>query len=178
MPAREMSVNTGLSTVPSSGIRDPDTYAELLKVYNAVRNIVLGYDAVFGLTSPDPDTLSQIDFSRCNIGGFAKLYKQAEVAINYGQTVGLLNKGGGIATAVLGTSGTTIGMCTNTGGVLSGETCEILLIGISPAFSAGLLVPGNVYYQSATAGSIATGGTQALGRAISDTRLFLNPALL
>lgn len=176
MPSREMSINTGLPALPGSGVKDQDTYSELLKLYNAVRNIVLGYDELFGLTNPDPSMLSQIDFSRCNIGGFSKIYKQAEVAINYGQTVGLLDKGSGIANAVLGTSGTTIGMCTNTGGVTAGETCEILLIGISPAFAAGLLVPGNVYYQSATAGSIATGGMQALGRAISDTRLFFNPS--
>ena len=178
MSSRPMSVNLGLPTAPLF-VKDQDTYTELYKVYNALRNIVYNYDAVTGAMPPDYADWATSDISRVTIAGTCKIYKQAAVAIAYGQTVRLIDAGGGIAKADLGTDGTVIGFCSATAGSLADEWTEITCIGVMPPFAPGTLVPGAKYYQSGTPGSVGPSGvgTQCVGFALDDTHLFVRPEL-
>jgi hypothetical protein len=178
MTSRAMSVNLGLPVTPLF-VKDQDTYQELYRLYNAVRNIVYNYDAVTGAMPPDITEWNTAGITRVTISNTCKIYKQASVDIAYGQTVKLIDAGGGVAQAALGTDGAVIGFCSATTGSLAGEWTEITCIGVMPPFAPGTLTPGAKYYQSGTPGSVGAGGTglQCVGFALDDTHLFVRPEL-
>lgn len=169
------STNLGLPTAPITENRE--LWIELLKVYNAIRNVAAQLDNLTGAISEPSDVWSQIGTGRLTFGLNSKLYLEAAVAITYGQTIGI--DAAGLADladdAVLGC----IGFCSAVNGAGAGDTVEIQLFGLYPLLAAASLTPGARYYQSTTAGAIGVGGTgtQCIGFAINDQQLFFNPQL-
>lgn len=172
------SVNLGLPAQPL--VEDPKLFSELIKVYNAIRNLALAHDAVTGIISPPTEDWSQLGTTRFTAGGMHKIYIEANVDLAYGNTVGIVNVAG-VGKADKAQDGVlyAVGFCSATGGTLAGATTEVTIIGRYPPLPAASLVPGNKYYQSGTAGTIGVfgTGTQVIGFAVSDTDLIWLPQL-
>lgn len=167
----ELSINLGLPQNPLT--QNGELFTELKRVYNAINATARAVDSYTGVLGQPRDVWSELGVGQCSIGLNSKIYLEAAADLDYGNTIAIDSTGKAIKA-----SGTNcIGFCTSSGGVLTGEYTEIQLLGIYPAFPAGTLTPGNKYYQSATAGSIGTSGSQVVGFAISDTVLFFNPQL-
>jgi hypothetical protein len=151
---REQSVRTGLPASPLT--ENPDLFAEMLRVYNAIKIVIQALDDHTG----EPLAL------------------ECGEDIGYGKTVGIKSDG----KAWLADDGVVActGFCTTAGGGLTGEFISIKLLGMFPAFPAATLTPGLRYYQSSTAGSIGVAASaptwgQVIGIALSDTQLYFSP---
>lgn len=171
--ATSQSVNLGLPAQPL--VSDQEMYYELLRVYNAIRLTLQAVDNNTGAISPDKQYWDEIGFTRLTVGNMSKIYVEAAVALSYGNTVGI----GGDGKAYKARNGVRacVGFCSDPEGAAVGDITEIQLLGLFPPFTAGTLTPGAGYYQSATAGviGVAGSGTQFVGYALSDTRLWFNP---
>jgi len=170
-----LSVNLGLPASPIT--TNNELFAELLKVYNAIRNLAAALDNYTGIISEPSSVWSQLGATRLLAGSNAKIYLVCSVAITYGQTVGITGAG----QAALADDGVLrcIGFCSAPNGGGIGDTIEVQLFGLYPPFPPASLTPGARYSQSTTAGAIGGfgSGVQTVGFAISDTLLYFNPEL-
>jgi len=171
------SINLGLPDKPL--VKDKDLFTEVLYIYNAIRNLLAGFDIVTGALQPDKSDWVQLKGTgRVSVGGMFKIYLEANVPLTYGQTVGIVNVAG-VGKAALAQSGVLLarGWCSDTQNTAAGDTTEITLLGSYPSFAAGTLTPGANYYQSVVARVIGAAGAQAIGYAVSDTQLIWHPDL-
>ena len=174
-PMKGYSINLGLPQIPTTN--NQELLSELIRVYNAIRNVMEAVDIYTGIISEPRSVWNQLGTNRCTAGLNSKIYLQAAEAIGFGQTVGIDTNGN----AVLAEHAayTCIGWCTVATGVGIGDWLEVQQFGIYPPYPAASLVPGDRYYQSTTPGVIGVSGsgTQCIGYAISDTILYFNPQL-
>jgi hypothetical protein len=172
------SVRTGLPATPLTP--DPALFGELTRVYNAIKNIAIHYDAVTGAIQPAADSWPELGATRYTVGGMCKIYLPAYEDLDYGNTVGVYDDAGvGKAKKAKDAVLYAVGFCTSVSGVIAGEYTEVTVYGAYPKLPSGTLTPGAKYYQSATtAGVIDTAvTTQCVGFAISDTTLIWMPQL-
>lgn len=171
-----LSVNTGLGVTPLPVANVSEVYSELIRLYNAIRNIIMSYDTQLGLAVLSPEEQTSAGFSRIQLGNFPKLYRTAYVDIAPGKTLQLVNIAGETQVE-LGTDGQVIGYCSSQETVLAGSLCEITLWGLFPSLPSGTLTPAARYYQSGTPGAMGLSGVgiQFLGFALSDTQLLFIP---
>lgn len=165
------SVNLGLPQAPLT--ENPELFGELVRVYNAIKNITYAHDVVTGAKTPDRADWPQLSCSRITVGGMCRLYKLAGVDIEFGQTVAVHSSG--LLVLAQSPSLKAVGFCTVRDGVSAGDYVEIQTLGMYPLYPEGTLTPGVTYYQSATPGVIGTSGSQVLGYAISDQELWFSP---
>ena len=177
MAAVNLSVATGLGTSPLPVTNVSEVYQELVKLYNAIRNIIMSYDTQLGLSTLSTEEQTSAGVTRINLGNFPKFYLTAAVDISRGKTVELVNYSSTEARVQLGTDGKVIGFCSSTEDVLAGGLCEVTIWGLFPDVPAGTYTPGSRYYQSGTPGAMGLSGvgTQFLGVALTDTKLLFIP---
>lgn len=148
----ELSFNLGLPATPLSN--DPRVAAELVPVYNAIKNLALLVDSL-------------------RLRRVLTAYED----ITAGYSVGIYDDSG-IATAKLAEDGVLDAIGFATTSAAAGSSVEIQCFGLYPELAAGTLTIGAKYYQSATPGVItATPATQCIGIALSDTQLLWMPQL-
>lgn len=169
----ELSVNLGLPENPIT--QNAEMFTELKKVYNALRAVTRALDSYTGLIGEQPEFYSQASANRCTAGLNSKLYLECGENIDYANIVGI--KSDGKVYKSIGTTPMCIGFCTTVGGGITGGFIEVQLFGIMPLFAASTLTPGNLYYQSATAGLVGASGTRVIGFAITDQILYFTPQL-
>jgi len=172
----ELSVSLGLPVSPL--VQNGELYTELSKVYNAIKAIARSLDAYTGVLGEDEAYWDQTGTDRCYFGTNAVIYLEAGEDLAYGSIVGIKSDG----KAWKAQDGTLlcIGFCSAPGGSTAGDTTQIRLIGIYPAYPAATLTPGTRYYNSSTAGVVgvtAPTWNQIVGYAISDTTLLFHPQL-
>lgn len=167
------SINLGLPQSPLT--ENPELFGELVRVYNAIKNLTYAHDVVTGAKTPDASTWSQLSCTRLTIGGMCRFYKRAGVNISYGQTVAINSSG--LVVLAQSPSLKAIGFCTVPTGVLAGDFVEIQTLGLYPLYPPGTLTPGALYYQSTTPGVIGAAGAQVVGYALSDQELWFSPQL-
>lgn len=169
----ELSVNLGLPENPLT--QNAELFVEIKRVYNALRSVTRALDLYTGVVGEQSAFAAEAGVGRCMIGLNSKIYLEAGEDIDFSNTIGI--KSDGKAWKAVDGSVRARGFCTTLGTTLAGGFIEVQLQGIYPAFPAATLTPGNIYYQSGTAGLIGASGSQAVGFAISDTRLYFNPIL-
>lgn len=174
------SVNTGLPNIPEP--KDPEDFAELARIYNAIRTLAVALDAYTGAIATEPEFQSQTPpTSTLLVQNMQRLYVKFDTDITYGKTV-YLYESLGLLRAGLASAADPVkrmrGWCNTVGGVLSGDYGEVMLGGLCTAI--GGMTAGVTYYAGNTAGTIANApGTysQKVGFAISSTQIFMRPEL-
>lgn len=170
----ELSMNLGLSALPLTD--DPKLFSELVRVYNAIRNVAYHLDRYTGAIAPNTDDWDQVGADGIKANGLYKVYLPAYEDLVVGNIVSFMDDAGTAKVRkALSATYTCHGFCSVAG--LAGDTVEITLNGLFPAFPAATLTTGALYYNSATPGLIGAGGSQVVGFALSDTQLFFNPQL-
>jgi hypothetical protein len=174
MSIQAFSFDLGLPETPL--VENLELYFELLKVYNALRNTASQLDYITGALTPPEGNWAELGVANATHSK-PKFYMEAYEDLSYGNTIEIFDAGSGVGQAKKGTSGKVVGFCSAPLGTLTGDTTEVTIFGMYPAFSAGSLTPGTIYGQSATAGVLGAGFTQHLGFALSDTLLYFFPQL-
>ena len=166
MSKPQWTTNLGLPESPQT--KDPLLYIELLRIYNAVRNLAYKIDAIAGLTPyDDSEKIALVPANTLLLGNQSYIYVKMAVAISAGQTVDFQADG----TAILGTTNTVKGVALED--KEADEYCKILLIGYLPL---GGTTPGTVYYASeSVSGGFATTGTQVLGYGLPGGGIMFSP---
>lgn len=178
--AYKSSINLGLPNLPDPP--DPAFMSELIRIYNAIRNLAVAVDAYTGAQAAEASVYSQTPAtSTVLIQNMYRFYVKFDFTATYGKTIYIYNNAG-VATA--GLADATVankrmrGWCSTILGVTAGQFGEVMLGGLCTAI--GGLTAGNVYYNGNTPGSIsASPGTnsQKIGYAIGTTQLIVNPEL-
>lgn len=173
MPAHPLSFNLGLPEVPIT--ENQELWQELLKVYNATRQVAYMLDTITGHITPPTADWAQLGVGNATHSN-PRFYMPAYENLSYGNTIEIYNAGAGVGQAKKGTSGKVVGFCSAIGGTTIGNITEVTIFGKYPAFAPSTLTPGTFYGQSATPGVIGTPG-QVLGFALSDTTFYFLPQL-
>jgi hypothetical protein len=176
--AYKSTINTGLPNIADPP--DPLFFAEITRIYNAIRNLTVAIDSYTGAISADPSYYSQLGASGVKLQNLTRIYVPFSEPVSHGQMVNLYNSGGQL-TARLASGSVSYpvrGWCSDLNGGFIGEYGEVMLEGANATFYG--LTPGILYYLSNTAGAISvTPGTlsQRVGFALSSTILFVRPDL-
>ena len=138
---KELSVNLGLPAQPLT--EDNKLFSELMRVYNAIRNLAYAHDAVTGIISPPTADWDQLGTSRFTAGGMHKIYITAYETLAYANTVGIFNDAG-VGKAAKAEDGVlrAVGFCSALNGTTVGNTTEVTILGMYPALLRGLLFRG------------------------------------
>lgn len=174
MASHPISFNLGLPDVPLTD--NMELWKELLRAYNAIRQVAYQLDNITGALTPPAEDWTELGVGNATYSK-PKFYMPAYEDLSYGNTIEIYNAGAGVGKAKKGTSGKVIGFCSATGGTLLGEITEVTIFGKYPSFAPGTLTPGTFYSQSGTAGVLGAGFAQTLGFALSDTQLYFLPQL-
>ena len=173
----QLSLNLGLPAQPESQ-DSPHNFREFVRVYGAIKTVARALDSYTGVLGQDPalwsvltpdDTLSQLP---------RRLYVKSTDPVTPGQMIALYNNGG-VLNAKLAQSGVANARGFSTGTHAAGDYIEIILFGLHQYVTG--LTPGQMYYlSSGVAGGITSvvGSNQAIGYALSPTRLWFNPTMV
>lgn len=174
------SINTGLPNIPDPPL--PEMLSELIRIYNAIRNVTVAIDAYTGGLAADESTYSQTPpTTTLLLQNMTRLYLKFDFTAAYGQTVYFYSNAGvltaGIANATI-VGRQMRGWCSTAAGVTSGNYGEVMLQGLCTAI--GGLTIGTTYYNGNTPGTVANSpGTisQKVGFAIGTNQIFMRPEL-
>ena len=176
------TTNLGIGIAPElEAASSPELFAEVARIYNALRSLAINLDNLTGNTYfDDVDRLTVKPQHTIKSDLQNKLYVKYNVNITAGQTVGLTNVSGELQ-AVVGVAGSVRGFAVET--KLAGEIGLVVLLGlwVSSGFT-----PGTLYYASTSVAgaltSVRPGGganpIQPVAFALSSTEAFFNPSLL
>lgn len=177
---QQFSFNLGLGATPET--KDKENYAELARIYSAIRNVAYAVDSNTGSALVSAEDYPQLTPSlSVKSQNQNKIYVQFTGSVPVGGTVSLYNSGAILKgrPANAGAAGTLArGFLSSLFAVNSGDWGEVVLNGLNP-YMAGL-TPGALYYQSNTNSLVSTtAGTvsQPVGIALSTTDLYFKPNL-
>lgn len=168
--ASNTNINLGLPALPDT--QNPELFAALVPVYNALQLLSSGVDVLTGtqyIQSSDYSAMS--DANSLIAGNQFKIFRKFGEKILAGRMVRLADVGG-VSTAYLATDGTIVGFSPKT--VESGEYGVIILCGL---YQSSGLTAGTLYGGASTPGMISTSGTQKVIRALSSTTGFFLPGI-
>lgn len=181
--AEDSRILTGLPVLPSENI-DPKLWGEILIIYRAIQNLLLGVSQYTGIDGPSAAEIATMNPTAYLLGqNVTRLYIPVAQNTVRGQVLHVYNSGG-IAAASLASA---TSAATRAHGVANtnagaGTRCEIIMFqGLTTAI--GGMTPGTDYYLSTTPGAIqnlppvAAGQiVQQLGVSITSGELLLNIA--
>lgn len=173
---KELSVNLGLPETPMT--ENKELFLELIKVYNAIKNLAYALDGYTGAIAPPTSDWSYYSNNIIRLNGQTKVYVPFYETMTIGNTVSFMNDAG-TAKVRKAQDGSYVCHGFASTDTNAGDWGEVTLMGRYPNLSAGTLTTGAKYFQSGTAGLIGASGTgsQCIGFAMSDTALFFNPQL-
>lgn len=151
--SQRSNINLGLAQLPETD--DPKIFAEVSKLYNAVRSLASYIEAATGTAYVPVAEYPTITNIQGLIGtNLFRVYKQFTVTTAFGQMVGMSGNDSvqlAVASALPGVPA--IGYCSEPGGVTAGNWGQVTCFGIYRLSGA---VAGQRYYLSTTAGSVQT----------------------
>jgi len=174
---QQLSFNLGLGATPEVAA-DPQTFQELIRMYNAIRILGAYVDQYTGNAYHDPAVY--FDYTPQDtvlVGNTAFVYAKLTEAIATAGTIVTFGSEAvtNVLTAGLNSSATPARGMTMEQGKLAGEYTKILLFGLFP-YASGLLSGATYYAHLSIPGAFTiTPGGQVLGVALSGTSLFFNP---
>lgn len=186
---QRFSTNLGLSTLPEvDDKKNPDVYAECLRIRNALRILQAALDSYTGALSEDEGFWSQANPAQTSrVQNISRVYGQASEDLSLGNAVNFFDLGGGKLGVRKAIASSTplpcFGFCSTSGGVLAGGFTEVILLGMN-SFFAGI-TPGTIYYLSqTTAGgytitppSLTGEIVQQVGVGVGERNFWFNPVL-
>jgi hypothetical protein len=178
--AYKSSINLGLPNLPDPP--DPAFMSELIRIYNAIRNLAIAVDVYTGAQAAEPSVYSQTPASSTVLAqNMYRFYVKFDFTATYGKTIYIYDNAGvptaGLADATVANKKMR-GWCSTVAGVTAGQFGEVMLGGLCTAI--GGLTAGTVYYNGNTPGSVSsTPGTvsQKVGYALGPTYLIVTPEL-
>ena len=173
---KELSMDLRLPAIPQT--TDQKLYTELQPIHNAIRMLAYTLDAYTGATSAPYYVWNELEAGTLRLQNITKVYLPAFEDMAAGRFIAIYDDAG-TAKARLALDPTYRCRGYVTSDVVASEFAEIVLLGAYPEMAAGTLTPGATYYlSSVTPGATTTtSGTQALGFAVTDKTLFVNPSL-
>jgi len=183
---QEFSTNLGLSVLPELDQKaQPEVFAELLRMRNALRALQAALDNYTGALSVDTNYWDQTPpASSVQVQRISRVYVPATEAIAFGQATHLYNNAGTLSARLANATDATRpcrAYCNVPAGVGIGEYGEFILLGLLPV--AGV-TPGATYYLDTTSGLIAAAApgvvgniVQEIGFGLDDESIWFNPIL-
>ena len=164
------NINLGLPALPDT--QNPELFAALVPIYNALQLLSSGVDVLTGTQYiPSSDYSAMSDANSLIAGNQFKIFRKFGEQVLAGRMVRLADASG-ISTAYLATDGTIVGFSPKT--VAAGEYGVIILCGL---YQSSGLTTGTLYGGSASPGLINASGTQKVIRALSSTAGFFLPGI-
>lgn len=178
------TLNLQLPNLPDE-VKDPQVYAELVRVYNACKILAQGLDVYTGVGGYPQSDWNSIGNSALIVQGQTKVYIKATDTFSAGKLV-CIRDIGGVANALLAIAvSTDLRPCHGfaTGPAAANGYVEVVLFGLYP-FAGGLVTGQKYYLSNGTYGSFTAvnpSGTgnirQAIGYALSPTSIWFNPTV-
>lgn len=178
-----------LPITPENVDDNPIMYAELSKIYNAIRTLQAALTLYTGASMQDASVWSLLTPAQTILAqNLNRLYVQAGETVLFGDMINLYDLGGGIlgarkANAASGTPRPCFAWCSTPGGITSGSYGEVIC---GPGLCNGVsgMTIGTTYYLSTTAGIITNGKPaspnllEPIGFAVATNLLYFMPALV
>lgn len=148
-------VNIGLPSSPPDGFKNPEV-VELYRVFaQTANNLLRAMEQYGGFTQKDRSIWGELTPEETLLRSFqGRLYVVASETINAGEFINLHNTAGVLNVRKSNGSAGTVrpahGYCSTTGGILVGETGEVILS--QGILSIGGVSPGQAIYLSTTPG--------------------------
>lgn len=176
------TINTGLSNLPLE-VKDATTYAEFVKLYNAVKIVAQAMDTYTGIGTYPADQWDQVGNNGILVQNHTKIYPIFGDNVNQGQLVTLKDIGGVPKAYLAIAASNDIRKCRGfaTGNVLAGNRGEVVLQGLYP-YAGGLTIGQTYYLSNGTYGAFTAVNPsgvgnirQGIGYAISTSAMYFNP---
>lgn len=185
MASRAFStINLQLQNLPNE-LKDAETYAEFVKIYNACKILAQAVDTYTGIGTYSPSDWSQVGNSAILLQNQTKIYPIFDDTVTVGQLVSLYDVAGVPHVRKAIAVSTDLRPCHGfaTAAVTAGNRGEVVLQGLYP-YATGLTTGARLFLSNGTYGAFTTttpSGTgnirQAIGYALSPSSIFFNPTV-